>query len=78
MNGFHAEEILNKADGFQHTAIDREMIAAHSPQLPGHFLIDSAGVIRWADIHGFEDPNEWATFPRVGDFLSAVKALSPA
>src|SRR5215471_1346230 len=48
MNGFHAEEILNKADGFQHTAIDREMIAAHSPQLPGHFLIDSAGVIRWA------------------------------
>ena len=76
MNGFHAEEILNKADGFQHTEIDREMIAAHSPQLPAHFLIDFAGVIRWAYIGGFEDPNEWATFPKDSDFVTAVQALS--
>ena len=75
-HGFAAEEILNKADGFQYTEIDREMIAAHAPQLPGHFLIDSLGVIRWAYECGFKDPNEWSTFPSDSKLLAAVQALS--
>ena len=76
MNGFAAEEILNKADRFQYTDIDREMIVAHAPQLTGHFLIDSTGVIRWAFIGGIDEPNEWSTFPTDGALLAAAQALS--
>src|SRR4029453_9742870 len=53
-NPFQAMETLNKRDGFDMTEVDKQIAAAHGFILPGHFLIDQGGVIRWLQIEASE------------------------
>jgi peroxiredoxin len=76
MNPFENEEILNEIDGFKATEFDRKNAVAHGPQLTGHFIIDPSGIIRWAHVDGFDEPNEIGMFPSDEHILVAARALS--
>lgn len=47
MEPFAAAEYLDKADGYDFTDQDRQMIAGGEGQLVGEFLLDREGVVRW-------------------------------
>jgi peroxiredoxin len=76
MGPFENEELLNKADGFQPTELDRHIAVTYGPQLTGHFLIDPKGIIRWAHVDGFEAPNEIGRFASVDRILAAAQAAA--
>jgi len=47
MEPFAATEYLDRVDGYEFTAQDRQMIAGGEGQLVGEFLLDRDGVVRW-------------------------------
>jgi AhpC/TSA antioxidant enzyme len=71
-----ASETLNKRDGFELTEGDRQTFEAHGAQLPGQFLIDARGTIRWSHVEGADRPEDIAKFPSDGEILAAVEAMS--
>ena len=76
MSPFENETILNERDGFKATEFDHKNALAHGPQLTGHFIIDPIGVIRWAHVDGFEEPNEMGVFPTDEEILASARAIS--
>ena len=47
MDPYGGVEFLDKADGYEFTEDDQQMIATGDGQLVGEFLLDRDGVVRW-------------------------------
>ena len=71
-----AMEIANKQDGYQITAADQPIIAAHGTQLTGLFLIDRDSTVRWAYVEAPNRPDELTNFPSDDEILGAARALA--
>jgi len=76
LNIFEAVDALNRRDGFEPAEVDRQIVAAHASQLTGHFLIDSNGTIRWAQVEARDRPEDIGKFPSDEEILAATRALS--
>jgi peroxiredoxin len=67
---------LGKLDGYTATSIDKADLERQWPQLKGQFLIDSDGIVRWANVEcateGFAGVGK---FPSTEEVLTAVRAL---
>jgi hypothetical protein len=70
-----ANEILNQKDGFELTATDEAIFAAHGTQLTGHFLVDRLGIVRWAQSEATAPPEELALMPSIPVMIAAARAL---
>lgn len=71
-----AGTFLDKQEGFQPTAVDQQIMAAHGSQLTGFFLIDRDGTIRWSHVEAPNRPDELASFPSDDEILGAARALA--
>ena len=65
--------LLDRNDGYQRNDTDRRDIERQWPQLKGQFLIDRAGIVRWANV---ELPTEGVA--EVGKFPSDEELLAVA
>jgi hypothetical protein len=74
-NPFEAMRAINEKDGFQLTEVDEQIAAAHGTVLPGHFLIDQSGIIRWAHIEARDRMTDIGKFPGGEELLAAARAL---
>ena len=74
-NPFVAMETVNKQESFELTEVDQQIVNAHGTQLTGHFLIDRAGIIRWAQIEAGTQITDLLKFPTDEQILSAARAL---
>jgi peroxiredoxin len=75
LNPFEANVALNEKDGFQLTAVDEQILAAHATQLAGHFLIDTQGIIRWAHVEAEHRVADLTKFPSGEEILAAAASL---
>jgi peroxiredoxin len=75
LNGFEANEALNRMDRFELTDVDRQVVSAHGSQLVGHFLIDRRGIVRWAHVEAGVRMTDIGRFPSDEDLLAAARAL---
>ncbi|NDK50754.1 peroxiredoxin-like family protein, partial [Rhizobium laguerreae] len=55
MDPMAASDFLDKADGYEFTEDDKQMIATGHGQLVGEFLLDRDGVVRWCFTEVEED-----------------------
>jgi hypothetical protein len=76
MNPVEAMAAVNQKEGFQLTEVDKEIAAAHGTWLPGHFLIDQGGVIRWSHIEAKDRMTDIGKFPSEEELLAAARTLS--
>jgi peroxiredoxin len=71
-----AAQAIDRLDGFEPTATDREDMERQFPQLKGQFLVDRDGIVRWANIEcareGFAGLGQ---FPAEEAILAAAKSL---
>ena len=69
--------MLDRADGFQHTAADLRDKERQFPQLKGQFLIDADGIVCWMNV---ECSNEGFTgvgkFPSDDELLAAAERIA--
>jgi len=72
-----ANTVLNARDGFQMEAADEAILATHPTQLVGHFLVDAAGIVRWAQIEAPDSPDNLCNFPTAQQLIAAAKQLGP-
>jgi peroxiredoxin len=74
-----AGEVLNKRDNFQMTEIDqgdRQRQHLTGPQMSGQFLVDRAGIVRWANVEcAREGVAGVGKFPSDEEILAAVREL---
>ena len=75
LNPFAANDALNQREGFETTAIDQKIAAAHGTQLAGYFLIERDGIIRWRFIEAAERIGDLAKFPSAEEILTAAGSL---
>jgi len=66
---------LTKADGYLNTPTDQAELEHQWPQLKGQFLIDRAGIVRWANVEGSEGPAGVGKFPSAQEIMAAARAL---
>ena len=72
-----ASRELNQKDGFQPNESDREDQARQFPQLDGQFLIDRAGIVRWANIEcADEGLGGLGRFPAPEVLLSTAREMN--
>jgi len=70
-----ANPILNAKDGFELNEVDHAIFATHGTQLAGHFLVDGAGIVRWAHIEARDGPNSLCMFPSAAQIMAAAGSL---
>jgi peroxiredoxin len=70
-----AAATIGKLDGYEENEIDRADMERQWPQLKGQFLIDRAGVVRWANIEGAEGLAGIGRFPSAEQILTAARSL---
>lgn len=70
-----ANPILNAKDGFELNEVDHAIFATHGTQLAGHFLVDAAGIVRWAHIEARDGPNSLCMFPSAAQIMAAAGSL---
>jgi peroxiredoxin len=67
---------ISKGDRYAETATDKVEMDRQWPQLKGQFLIDRAGVVRWANVEcATEGMAGVGKFPSVEEILAAARAL---
>jgi len=72
-----ASAVLNRIDGYEHTAGDEADMERGMTQLTGHFLIDRDRVVRWTDIECARDGLAGlGRFPGADELLEAAKLLA--
>ncbi len=72
-----AAAALEKADPYPMSDRDRHESEWQFTQLKGQFLIDTSGVIRWANIEGArEGMAELGKFPTYDELLAAAQATA--
>ncbi|CAN7241500.1 redoxin domain-containing protein [Variovorax sp. LjRoot130] len=67
--------ILNAMDGFELDEVDTAILANHATQLAGHFLVDGAGIVAWAQIEALDGPNSLSIFPSAAQIIAAAGSL---
>jgi thiol-disulfide isomerase/thioredoxin len=72
MDPFAAVEYLDKADGYEFTEADRQMIAGGEGQLVGEFLLDRDGVVRWCFTEVPDDGRNMFGIPPRQEVMSAA------
>ena len=70
-----AATAIAKLDGYVENETDRADTERQWPQLKGQFLIDRAGVVRWANIEGAEGFSGIGRFPSLDEILSAARSV---
>ncbi|WP_331374652.1 peroxiredoxin-like family protein [Sinorhizobium chiapasense] len=70
-----ANGVLNAKDGFEPDETDNAIFAKHGTQLVGHFLVDAAGIIHWAQLEAREGPDGLCTFPTAAEIIAAADNL---
>jgi peroxiredoxin len=70
-----AATAIAKLDGYVENETDRADTERQWPQLKGQFLIDRAGVVRWAKIEGAEGFSGIGSFPSLDEILSAARTV---
>jgi peroxiredoxin len=70
-----ANGVLNRRDGFELTAADEAILAAHGTQFAGQFLIDREGVVRWTWTEAPGSPDELCRFPGVEEMLETARQM---
>jgi peroxiredoxin len=72
-----AATAVGRLDGYTETKIDQADMERQWPQLKGQFLIDRAGIVRWANIEcAGEGLAGLGKFPPEESILGAARALS--
>jgi hypothetical protein len=67
---------LAKLDGYTENQTDKADMKRQWPQLKGQFLIDSNGIVRWANVEcATEGLAGMGKFPSAEEILTAVRAL---
>lgn len=67
-------DVVNRIEGFELTAVDRKIKAAHGLTTAGFTLIDKDGIVRWRWLEGAGGFADIAKFPTRDDILAAVAA----
>jgi len=70
-----AAAAIGKLDNYVENDTDRADTERQWPQLKGQFLIDRAGVVRWAKVECSEGISGIGSFPRPDEILSAARSL---
>lgn len=70
-----ANPVLNAKDGFELDNVDEAIFAKHGTQLAGHFLVDAAGIVRWAQVEALDGPNSLCIFPTAGQMIAVAGSL---
>ncbi|NRP73782.1 putative peroxiredoxin bcp [Ensifer psoraleae] len=70
-----ANVVLNAKDGFEPDETDNAIFANHGTQLVGHFLVDAAGIVRWAQLEARDGPDSLCTFPTAAEIIAAADNL---
>jgi peroxiredoxin len=71
-----AAAALNARDGFQPTAVDAHEAQTTITQMKGQFLIDSTGIVRWANIEcGKEGLPGLGKFPTHDELMDAARLV---
>ena len=70
-----AAAAIAKLDGYVENETDRADTERQWPQLKGQFLIDRAGVVRWANIECAEGFSGIGSFPHPDEILSAARSV---
>jgi peroxiredoxin len=71
-------DITNRLDRFEFTDTDRDDMErqfAAGPQLTGQFLVDTDGIVRWANIECAEGLHRAGQYPTDEELLTAARAL---
>jgi hypothetical protein len=69
-----AANALDEKDRFEYTPTDTAEAEQQFPQLVGQFLLDRAGIIRWANIEAVgEGAAGVGKFPSDEEFLAAAR-----
>lgn len=67
-------DVVNRIEGFELTAVDRKIKAAHGLTNAGFTLIDKDGIVRWRWLEGAGGFADIAKFPPRDDIIAAVAA----
>jgi peroxiredoxin len=70
-----AAAAIGKLDSYIENETDRADTERQWPQLKGQFLIDRAGIVRWAKVECSEGISGIGSFPRPDEILSAARSL---
>jgi peroxiredoxin len=76
MGVMEAVEYLDKADGYEFTEDDRQMIATGHGQLVGEFLLDRDGVVRWCFTEVADNGRQMFGVPAAQDLMSAASNMA--
>ncbi|MBY3378521.1 peroxiredoxin-like family protein [Rhizobium laguerreae] len=76
MDPMAASEFLDKADGYEITEDDKQMIATGHGQLVGEFLLDRDGVVRWCFTEVEEDGRLMFGGPAPREVMSAASNMA--
>ncbi|MGO6816042.1 peroxiredoxin-like family protein [Rhizobium brockwellii] len=76
MNPMAASEFLDKADGYEITEDDTQMIATGYGQLVGEFLLDRDGVVRWCFTEVEGDGRHMFGGPAPREVMSAASNMA--
>ena len=76
MDPMAASEFLDKADGYEITEDDKQMIAAGQGQLVGEFLLDRDGVVRWCFTEVEGDGRHMFGGPAPREVMSAASDMA--
>ncbi|NKM97884.1 peroxiredoxin-like family protein [Rhizobium leguminosarum] len=76
MDPMAASEFLDKADGYEITEDDKQMIATGHGQLVGEFLLDRDGVVRWCFTEVEGDGRNMFGGPAPREVMSAASNMA--
>ncbi|AYG65654.1 MULTISPECIES: peroxiredoxin-like family protein [unclassified Rhizobium] len=76
MDPMTAMEFLDKADGYEITEDDKQMVATGEGQLVGEFLLDRDGVIRWCFTEAEEAGRHMFGIPAPREVMSAASNMA--
>ncbi|TCA10978.1 peroxiredoxin-like family protein [Rhizobium leguminosarum] len=76
MDPMAASEFLDKADGYEITEDDKQMMATGHGQLVGEFLLDRDGVVRWCFTEVEEDGRHMFGGPAHREVMSAASNMA--
>ena len=67
-------DAVNDLDGFEPTAVDKKIKAAHGLTGAGFTLVDPDGIVIWRWLEGLTGVQDIAKFPSADDIVAAVSA----
>jgi len=68
--------LMDRQDGFERTPADLRDIERQWPQRKGQFLIDRAGIVRWANTESPEGVADIGKFPSDDELLAVARTIA--